>query len=411
MVFFDNENPSGKIIRWVFNIDKMEIKKSGAIILSQDLKSVALVFRPQKNDWSFPKGHIEDGEDFLQTMKREVSEELGIKIFNLSCLPDMKYANTEGEAVCLKMGLGVFCCLDENGKHGKEEMHWIKTEDVIDKLSYENLKEYFSSVLPVIKKIKPIFNGMTIIVSQKENFINGAQIIKDNFEKSGFHCEIVFIEDIVLGTNNQVISGTRIIYFLTNSGIISQYCEHFDSLGHYIISRECITGDNSKFYLQDKLKESEISVPKSMAVLDHYSALDLAIKMKFPFYIKSQKQASIVRKVSNENELLEVLHLFRDVNEEYYFEEVIRSEENDLRKIYYINGICILNNEENDKYSKIFKLVANVLHLDAFSVDIFFGKDEKYWIIDVNPAPAFFKSHEARHTFVEFCIRKIYGIE
>ena len=38
---------------------------------------VALVHRPRWDDWTFPKGHLEHGEDLLDAALREVREETG----------------------------------------------------------------------------------------------------------------------------------------------------------------------------------------------------------------------------------------------------------------------------------------------------------------------------------------------
>jgi len=38
--------------------------------------------------WEFPKGHIEEGEDYEKTVRREIEEETGIK--NLKILPEFK---------------------------------------------------------------------------------------------------------------------------------------------------------------------------------------------------------------------------------------------------------------------------------------------------------------------------------
>lgn len=52
-------------------------KSCGCIIFNRD-KDV-LLLKMNAGHWSFPKGHVEDGETELDTAYREVTEETGIK--------------------------------------------------------------------------------------------------------------------------------------------------------------------------------------------------------------------------------------------------------------------------------------------------------------------------------------------
>ena len=51
-------------------------QSAGGVVLNK--KNEVLVVNQRGNSWSLPKGHIEDGEDKIQTAKREVYEESGI---------------------------------------------------------------------------------------------------------------------------------------------------------------------------------------------------------------------------------------------------------------------------------------------------------------------------------------------
>ncbi len=57
----------------------METHSVGAIVLNRQ-GMVAVVEQPNKV-WSLPKGHIEEGEEYLDALRRELYEEAGIEEF------------------------------------------------------------------------------------------------------------------------------------------------------------------------------------------------------------------------------------------------------------------------------------------------------------------------------------------
>ena len=55
----------------------MATKKGGCFLINRETKKVALIYRPRLNDYSFPKGHMEDGETVKDCAIRETIEETG----------------------------------------------------------------------------------------------------------------------------------------------------------------------------------------------------------------------------------------------------------------------------------------------------------------------------------------------
>lgn len=132
-----------------------DILKAGAIILSnQDPSKIVLIYRAKHHDWSFPKGHIESGESVIKTTIREIEEETGLLVELIGAeLPSMEYNLPEGDHVVVSMFLTR--SIDDTKlrpEHDRDEAIWVDVDEVLERLSYKNAKEYFSSVLPIIKQ-------------------------------------------------------------------------------------------------------------------------------------------------------------------------------------------------------------------------------------------------------------------
>lgn len=114
---------------------------------------IVLLYRAKQKDWSFPKGHIEEGEEIAETTRREVREETGLPVKLLSKLSPMEYNHPTGDMVVVYM----FLMQSENDSALKPEtiddkVIWVNFKEVYEKLSYVNIKNYYKIVLPEIEK-------------------------------------------------------------------------------------------------------------------------------------------------------------------------------------------------------------------------------------------------------------------
>lgn len=129
------------------------IQKAGAIILSQkEPTHVALLYRSKQNDWTFPKGHVEIGESIVETTRREIMEETGLNSRLIGELPLMEYNNQNNDRVVVSM----FIMQSENDTTTKTEflgdkIIWVFYKDIADKLSYDNIKQYYRTVVKIIE--------------------------------------------------------------------------------------------------------------------------------------------------------------------------------------------------------------------------------------------------------------------
>ena len=129
--------------------------ESAGGIITNGNNEVVLVSQ-HGTSWSLPKGHVEAGEDLMQTAYREIHEETGIESLTL----------------IKKVGSYVRPRLETNGNPSVKEIKtihlylftttvmelkpidpdnpeaiWVKMDDVVSYLTHENDKKFFESYM------------------------------------------------------------------------------------------------------------------------------------------------------------------------------------------------------------------------------------------------------------------------
>ena len=131
----------------------MAIKKAGCFLINLENKTIAIVYRESKNDYSFPKGHVEGDEDLIEAAIRETAEETKRNAKVLTNIDPLlnKYSNTkEGDCECY-----LYFALDDgpsdNDSLDTHPTFWIPIDEVEDKLTYDNNKEIWRIAKEIIK--------------------------------------------------------------------------------------------------------------------------------------------------------------------------------------------------------------------------------------------------------------------
>jgi 8-oxo-dGTP pyrophosphatase MutT (NUDIX family) len=114
--------------------EKGEIMKAGGIILN-DKNEILLLTIPERDIWSYPKGHMEENETDIIAAKREVLEETGWSVEIVRRLSDVTYTNQETlETIRIHMFLMKPLAKMNDGEEGIVK-NWFSIEDAKDKLS------------------------------------------------------------------------------------------------------------------------------------------------------------------------------------------------------------------------------------------------------------------------------------
>jgi 8-oxo-dGTP diphosphatase len=115
--------------------DDAEVLAAGGLVLRDG--EIAVVHRPKYDDWSLPKGKLDEGEDFEQAALREVWEETGLRCTLGRELGDTTYKDKKDRDKLVRY----FEMHPESGEFTPndevDELRWVPLGEAPDVLSYE----------------------------------------------------------------------------------------------------------------------------------------------------------------------------------------------------------------------------------------------------------------------------------
>ena len=129
-----------------------KVKKAGCILLNNEGK-IAIVYRDMFDDYSFPKGHMEEGETLIECAIRETAEETKRDCVLLEKDPIYieDYVTSWGEDVEMYYFIGKDVGPSDNTSEETHTTYWIPFDEVEDILSYDSLKKVWNSIKDKVK--------------------------------------------------------------------------------------------------------------------------------------------------------------------------------------------------------------------------------------------------------------------
>ena len=130
------------------------VKKAGCILIRPKEKTVALVYREKQNDYSFPKGHLEENETLEECAIRETAEETKRDCIFLEKDPIYidHYVTPKGENIELYYYLSQDIGPSDNDSEDTHPTFWIPFQEVQNKLSYPSLQGTWNHVKEKVQK-------------------------------------------------------------------------------------------------------------------------------------------------------------------------------------------------------------------------------------------------------------------
>jgi 8-oxo-dGTP diphosphatase len=126
-----------------------QVRAAGGVLLrpGPDGPEVAVIHRPKYEDWSLPKGKLDDAEDFEQAALREVEEETGMRCELGPELSPVAYRDRKGRSKLVRYWL--MRPTDGEFQPGSEvdELRWVDPEGAAALLSYEHDAELVREAL------------------------------------------------------------------------------------------------------------------------------------------------------------------------------------------------------------------------------------------------------------------------
>jgi 8-oxo-dGTP diphosphatase len=107
---------------------------------------IAVVHRPRYDDWSLPKGKLDEGESFEEAALREVQEETGMRCALGRELGETHYEDRKGRPKVVRYWAMSDCDGEFQPNDEVDELRWLPIAEAKDALTYDFDRELIDRV-------------------------------------------------------------------------------------------------------------------------------------------------------------------------------------------------------------------------------------------------------------------------
>ena len=133
----------------------------GAIVFRKEKEPIYLLLHYEAKHWDFPKGNVEAGETDVETVKREIKEETGIK--DIEIVRDFKekiqyFYKLKKELISKDVGFYLAKTKTAQIKLSFEHIgsKWLPYKKAIEQLTFKNAKEILKQANKFLKTHKTL---------------------------------------------------------------------------------------------------------------------------------------------------------------------------------------------------------------------------------------------------------------
>ena len=125
-----------------------ETLKAGCFLVDLKTKKIALVYREKQKDFSFPKGHLDEGESIKECALRETAEETKREAEIVEQIEPYveKYITPMGEKCACYMYVALDKGKSDNSCEDTHKTIWVPFDQVEETLSYPSLKSTWNNI-------------------------------------------------------------------------------------------------------------------------------------------------------------------------------------------------------------------------------------------------------------------------
>jgi 8-oxo-dGTP diphosphatase len=122
-----------------------EVEAAGGVIVRDG--QVALVHRPEYDDWTLPKGKLDPGEDFAEAALREVEEETGLRCELGAELPSTHYRDSKGRPKVVRYWRMVPVSGEFEPNDEVDEVRWLDPGEAAELVTHDRDGEVIAAAL------------------------------------------------------------------------------------------------------------------------------------------------------------------------------------------------------------------------------------------------------------------------